>query len=371
MRLPRPNRASRVSVRSLTRQLGVGEATAHDLIHRKHEAIFIGEVVVLRGAIVEPEYLLRNVPIKMERFDRNISSLESAFQETPEILDAVGMNLSAYIFLKVIHCVMHEVAVRQIIITVMQISVDGRFLFDVSQNLILQGISFYVRNDPCTDTASFTVFYPHHDGLVRNLRAIDSHSLEASANGRAVHVCHSTADECLVHFNRSAIGSAELDQRSVFHRLANPVKHEPCRLLRDAKSAVNLVAGDSVLTVADHPDCRHPLVETHRGILENRPHLDGELLLAAVAEPKATGLNKRIGFRAATGARNFAIRPAKPLGVVKSAVCVCEVSYCLSESYGFFHFSHLQSKNSIAQIILCVKYVITGQGNEKSGSYAA
>ena len=33
MRLPHPQRAMRVSVRSLTRKLGVGEATARDLAH--------------------------------------------------------------------------------------------------------------------------------------------------------------------------------------------------------------------------------------------------------------------------------------------------------------------------------------------------
>jgi predicted transcriptional regulator len=41
MRLPRLQHGSRVSVRSLTRQLDVGKATAHDLAHRKSEAIFV------------------------------------------------------------------------------------------------------------------------------------------------------------------------------------------------------------------------------------------------------------------------------------------------------------------------------------------
>ena len=56
-RFPRPHRLMRVSVCSLTRQFGIGEATAHGLSHREDEAILIGEWVVFRGAIVEPEYL--------------------------------------------------------------------------------------------------------------------------------------------------------------------------------------------------------------------------------------------------------------------------------------------------------------------------
>ena len=58
------------------------------------------------------------------------------------------------------------------------------------------------------------------------------------------------------------------------------------------KGAVNLIAGDSVFAVADHPNCRHPLIKAHRGILENGPDFDSELLLAAIAEPQFPGLNK-------------------------------------------------------------------------------
>jgi hypothetical protein len=47
MRLPRPHRLIRVSVCSLSRQLGVGEAAANGLRHGKDEAIFIGRRVLL------------------------------------------------------------------------------------------------------------------------------------------------------------------------------------------------------------------------------------------------------------------------------------------------------------------------------------
>ena len=43
MRLPRPHRLRPESVCSLTCQLGVGEATAYDLVHGKRKAIFVGE----------------------------------------------------------------------------------------------------------------------------------------------------------------------------------------------------------------------------------------------------------------------------------------------------------------------------------------
>jgi hypothetical protein len=128
--------------------------------------------------------------------------------------------------------------------------------------------------------------------------------------------------------------------------------------LRDPERPVNLVTADSVFAIADHPDCRHPLVKAHRGILKNGAHFDGELLLAAVAKPQLTGLYERVAFGLATGARNLAVRPAKKLGIVKGTLIVCEVSYCLGKSYRLFHVYDLSTKNRIAQIVLCVKYVI-------------
>jgi len=43
MRLPRPNRLRRVSVCSLSRQLGVGEAMAYGSLHGESEAVLVRE----------------------------------------------------------------------------------------------------------------------------------------------------------------------------------------------------------------------------------------------------------------------------------------------------------------------------------------
>src|SRR5690242_13563006 len=109
MRLPRCQRARRVSVCSLSRQLGIGEATTYRLHHGKGETVFVGERVILRCAIVEPEHLLTDVAIKMERLDCNVGAFQSALQETPEVLDAVRMNFAANVFLNVIHGLVDEV----------------------------------------------------------------------------------------------------------------------------------------------------------------------------------------------------------------------------------------------------------------------
>lgn len=166
------------------------------------------------------------------------------------------------------------------------------------------------------------------------------------------------ADVGFIDFDRSAITSAHLRKRTALHRFANAMEHEPCGLLSHSNSAMKFIARDAVLATANHPDSGHPLIEADRRILKNRPNLDGELLLAAVAEPEFPRFHKRVGIRAATRACNLVVRPAEKLRILKSAFRVSEVNYCLLKSYGFFHLSHLRSKNRVAQIVLCVKYVI-------------
>jgi hypothetical protein len=186
--------------------------------------------------------------------------------------------------------------------------------------------------------------------------AADAQSLRTLAG---VHVLYLAACERVIHFYRTAFVATDLRERSVLHSFADTVKHEPCRLLRNTDRAVEFVAGDAVLAVANHPNCRHPLVQPNRGILKDGSDLDCELLLAAIAEPEFPRLHKRIAFRTATGAGNLLIRPAQELRVVKSAVRVGEVSDCPLERYGLFHFSHLLSIRKVPLSILCAKYIIT------------
>src|SRR5690349_17133205 len=46
-------------------------------------------------SLVEPKSLLVEIPVKMRRVNTDISALEGSLQETPEILDVVGVNVAA------------------------------------------------------------------------------------------------------------------------------------------------------------------------------------------------------------------------------------------------------------------------------------
>ena len=85
-------------------------------------------------------------------------------------------------------------------------------------------------------------------------------------------------------------------------------------------------------------------------ILEDRPHLQRELLLAALAEPDAASLDERVFLRSATRARNNAIRPAKIKGILKAAVGITEVNNRLLKSLRRFHDSNVRLFSCVSSI---------------------
>src|ERR1019366_7612501 len=121
-----------------------------------------------------------------------------------------------------------------------------------------------------------------------------------------VHVPRSPADESFVRFR----GAGRFVNAARVHRVTNPVQHEPCRALHYSERVRQFVRADTVLAVRQEPHCSEPLVERNGAILEDRPDLDGELLLAVKALPCQSCLKKRQSLRGATRAGR-AIRPLR------------------------------------------------------------
>src|SRR5450631_123937 len=118
-----------------------------------------------------------------------------------------------------------------------------------------------------------------------------------------VHVLDLTADECFIHLNRSG-----KKPRVASHSFANPMQHEPCAFLSDAKSTGNFAGTNSIPAIADDPESAHPFIQTERGILKDCSDFERELLLASLAEPDSPCADKRVFLRSAARARNHAIR---------------------------------------------------------------
>ena len=51
---------------------------------------------VIIGTLVEPESLFVEIPVKMNRINADVGSLEGAFQEAPKVLNIVRMDVIAH-----------------------------------------------------------------------------------------------------------------------------------------------------------------------------------------------------------------------------------------------------------------------------------
>ena len=161
----------------------------------------------------------------------------------------------------------------------------------------------------------------HDGGLV-----FRSSSSDAPLALTQVHIPRLAANERLVYFNLSAATAKLLSKEIILQSQSKPLQHEPCRLLSDAKSAMDFHATNAILAVTEHPESRHPFIHTERRILKDRSQFERELLLAGVAKPDAASLNERMFFRAATWTRYLAIRPTELLGVLKATIWIGEVN---------------------------------------------
>lgn len=142
MRLPRPCRLRVERVSSFARQLGIAEALASDLTHRQIEAVSIIQRIVLGCAIVVAEDLLRNVAVKMERFNRNIGAAKTALQQTPEVLDSLSVDFTANVLFDVIHSCVNEVLCCKAVIDRSAVRINFGAALDLIQDFIQQSLTF-------------------------------------------------------------------------------------------------------------------------------------------------------------------------------------------------------------------------------------
>ena len=80
---------------------------------------------------------------------------------------------------------------------------------------------------------------------------------------RDVHVLGEATDVCLVGLD----SARQLLKGSACHSEANPVNHEPRRLLCHAKGTAQLTRRDAILRIGDEPNRREPLVKAQARVL--------------------------------------------------------------------------------------------------------
>lgn len=316
----------------LASDFGIGEALS-DYVRGN---VLETKSIVSQFPEVEAEHLLIQVAEKVEGFHAHIGSLDSALEETPEVLKSVSVNLPVNVLLGMVDYLMLEILVLQSLIGEKRIGIDRAACLDVTPNLGLKMMLAASGNHHCANFAA--AFKDAHDGSLVLYAALGNHALVFVG----VHEAARAADEGFVYFYLGA-ASSKFRGRVALHRKADSVEHEPCGLLSDAKSAGHFVGTDTVLAVSNHPNSDEPLVQRKRGILKDSPDLHGELPLSmdALALPLALILEEHSVLTATGRASHLAVRPAQLNHELEAVVRVREVNDGLLEGLWFAHVSHL------------------------------
>src|ERR1700688_1702958 len=211
----------------------------------------------------------------MKRFHSNVSSRKSTLQERPEIFHAVGVYAAIYI--------LHRVIDNLMFVFIFQTAISAKFIgeksssgFHVPLDDGMQSGLNTICDNLCAN-ATTALQHSHDDDLVMSGLSLSGDTASFYA---LVHIPRFSADEGFICLDFATEFRAK---RFVLHCKANPMKHDPCRLLSDFNVARNLVAADSVLAVSDHPSCDHPLIQRNRGIFHDGSNLDGELALGMMS----------------------------------------------------------------------------------------
>src|ERR1700722_14225902 len=271
----------------------------------------------------------------MERFNAHIGSANPSLQQAPEILKAIGMNLTVDIFDSVIDHLMSIIGCKAVV-GQQEVGIERGASFDMLADFRLQDGLLTARYYDSANLSA-ALQYSHDRNLV-----FGSGASNAALALAEVHVAGLAADEGFVYFNTKAAGAAHLQDGAALHRLANPVEHEPSGFLSDTQRAGDLARANAVLCAADQPASGEPLIKSQRGVLKDGAHLRSELPLGVgtlalplflIRQPSHIG--------AATGGASDPIGPAVSDHIADAVIGIGEVNHCFLEGAWRFHVSRI------------------------------
>jgi hypothetical protein len=266
-----PDRLSVQSVHSQsTRKLLVGESLADRLVGQRANASHRVDFAISLAAQAEREFI--DIALHVLDGEVVINAVVTTLQDCPDAFDAVGVRHAVNVLLG-------AVVDRAVIVAIdarvgrMRVGAEHRIIFYIRDYGVLNRAGLGIREDNGLYVAT-TFAHAKHSGLPSAASA----SMEFLA---LVLVLFLAAKIRLVGFNDARQQAATI--RAIAARLADALKHEPRRLLRDAEFLADLHGRNALARRRYQVHGVQPFIQGDVRALENRARADGEVLLAREA----------------------------------------------------------------------------------------
>jgi hypothetical protein len=299
-------------------------------------------------AVVVAKCLFIDIPEQVEGADTNVGAMQTTLQETPEVLNRVGVDIAVHI----LHGVVDDgvlILVFKPVVRLQFISEDRGSGFDVLADLLLQFRLAAVINDHCPH---IPVTFNHAEdyGLILSTRASDD-----ALPFRLVHVSGLAADESFINLDLAT----EFIESALLHRKTNAMEHKPRGFLSDSKTSMNFIATDTILATDDQPRGGKPLLKRNRRIFKDSASLQREsrACVFRIALPDAILSEVTDVVRPALRALHDAISPPQRNHKLAAMLEVRKPDNRISEGVWRFHVL------SMRWISWNVKYVIANENS--------
>jgi len=305
-------------------QLAVGDAPSDNTRERTHEPF---PVVAL--ALIEAAHLLVNIPEQVERVNADVGPFDRPLEQRPEVFEAIGVDLPAHIFSRVIDRLM-LVKLGEVSLPILHggVGVEVRPLLHGRQDVPANSALVEILGERRPHTARLPVLPALQEAQYGGLVHAAGPTNHAVALG-PMHELGLAADECLIGLDVPP----HLRPGASLHGKPDAMEHEPTGLLSDVERPRQFVGADAVLAVRQHPQRGEPLVEPNGAILKDRPELDRELPSAIAALPDAAGFEEA-GIRRFAGGATDALRPTQRREEGQRDIGVREVADGLGQRIG-------------------------------------
>jgi len=305
--------------------------------HRIDAPTFLGLALVIAPCG------LADILIKMLFANPMMDAVNLPLEQRPEAFDRVGMCRSRNVLASgVFDDGMSVLGIQTAIADPFIGDEQCRLPRDVLANESLEGCGI-----DALDSASNNLAFALDGADDRHLPGAETATASAAAL-TDMPVLRLAADEGFVNLDDAVERHVE---RFGLRRIAEPMQHEPCGLLRNPEIAGELRTGDAFLVAGNQPDRDEPLAQGELRIGEDRADFDGEPLPAILAFV-GTAVREVVDFGAATVGTECAPRPADRAEMLDTGLLVRECGGQFREGIEGLQHGDLHQRKAFTRLCL-------------------